>query len=99
MRDFCHVYNCQNIIKDKTCLKNTHNPSCIDLFITNRPKSFQNSTVIETGFSDFHKISLTVMKVFYKKQRPKNVRYQNYRKFGNEIFINEVKYALDKNIV
>ena len=31
MRDFCHVYNCQNIIKDKTCFKNPHNPSCIDL--------------------------------------------------------------------
>ena len=37
MRDFCHVYNCQNIIKDKTCFKNPHNPSCVDLFITNRP--------------------------------------------------------------
>ena len=37
MRNFCHVYNCQNIIKDKTCFKNPHNPSCVDLFITNRP--------------------------------------------------------------
>ena len=60
MSDFCHVYNCQNIIKDKTCFKNPHKPSCIDLFITNRPKSFQNSMVIETGLSDFHKMSLTV---------------------------------------
>ena len=76
MRDFCHVvYNCQNIIKDKTCFKNPRNPLCIDLFIMNRAKSFQNSTVIETGLSDFHKMSLTVMKVFYKKQRPKIVRY------------------------
>ena len=60
MSDFCHAYNCQNIIKDKTCFKNPHKPSCIDLFITNRPKSFQNSMVIETGLSDFHKMSLTV---------------------------------------
>ena len=75
MRDFCHIYNCQNIIKDKTCFKNPHNPSCVDLSITNRPKSFQNSTVIETGLSDFHKMPLTVIKVFLKKQRPKIVRY------------------------
>ena len=67
MRDFCNVYNCQNIMKDKTCFKNPHNPSCIDLFIKNRAKSFQNSMVIETGLSDFHKMSLTGMKVFYKK--------------------------------
>ena len=96
MRDFCHVYNCQNIIKDKTCFKNPHNPSCVDLFITNRPKSFQNSTVIETGLSDFHKMSLTVMKVFYKKQRPKIVRYQNYCNFENELFINEVKNSIEQ---
>ena len=47
MRDFCHVYNCHSIIKDKTCFKNPHNLSCIDLFMTNRPKSFQNSMVID----------------------------------------------------
>ena len=29
LKDLCHVYNCQNIIKDKTCFKNPHNPSCI----------------------------------------------------------------------
>ena len=68
LKDFCHAYNCQNMIKDKTCFKNPHNSSCIDLIITNRHKNFQNSVVIETGFSDFRKLSLTVMKVFYKKQ-------------------------------
>ena len=75
MIDFCHIYNCQNIIKDKTCFKNRHNPSCVDLFITNRPKSFENSMVRETGLSDFYKMSLTDMQVIYKKQRPKIVRY------------------------
>ena len=74
MRDFCHIYNCQKIIKGKTCFKNPHNPSCVDLFLTNRPESFQNSTVIETGLSDFHKMSLTVMKdesFFTKSNAPK----------------------------
>ena len=74
MRDFCHVYNCQKIIKGKTCFKNPHNPSCVDLFLTNRPESFQNSTVIETGLSDFHKMSVTVMKdesSFTKSNAPK----------------------------
>ena len=46
--------------------------------------------VIETGLPDFHKMSLTVMKVFYKKQSPNIVRYRSYRNFNNEIFINEV---------
>ena len=96
MRDFCHVYNCQNIIKDKSCFNNPHNPSCVDLFLTNRTKSFQNSTVIETGLSDFHIMSLTVMKLILKKHGPKIVRYRNYRNFDNKIFINEVKNSVEQ---
>ena len=96
MRDFCHVHNSENVIKDKTCFKNPYNPSCVDLFITNRQKSFQNSTVIGTELSEFQKMSLKVMKDFYKKQRPKIVRYQNYRNFDNELFISEVKNSIEQ---
>ena len=94
-RDFCQFCNCQNI-KDKTCFKNPHNPSCADLFITNRPKSFKNSTVIEAGLPDFHKMSLTVMKVFYKKQHPKIVRYWNYHNSDSKLFLNEVKNSIEQ---
>ena len=51
----------------KTCSKNPHKHSWIDLFVTNRSKSFQNSMVVETGFSDFHKVSLTSMNALMKK--------------------------------
>ena len=57
MKDFCQIYGCKNIVKDKTCFKNSINPTCIYLIITNRPKSLQESEVIETGLSDFHKMS------------------------------------------
>ena len=92
--DFCHVYNCQNIIKDKTCFKNPQNPPCIDLIITDRQISFQNSTVIETGSSDFLKMSLSIMKVFCKKERPNIIRYHNYRNFNNECFVNDVQSSI-----
>ena len=36
------------------------------------------------------------MKVFYKKQRLKILRYQNYRNFDDELFINEVKNSIGK---
>ena len=32
--------------------------STIDLFLTNKPKSFQETNVIETGLSDHHKLIL-----------------------------------------
>ena len=34
------------------------------------------------------------MKIFYKKQRRKIVRYRNYRNFDNELFINEIKNSI-----
>ena len=87
VRDFCQICGCKNLIKNNTCFKNPEKFSCIDLIITNRPKSFQNSMTLETGLSNFHKITLTVMKVFYKKQKPTIITYCSYKNFSNEVFM------------
>ena len=82
----CHSYEFKNLIKDATCYKNLENPSCIDLILTNNPNSFQNSGVIETGLSDFHKMTVTVMKTRFEKLKPNVMHYRDYRKFSNERF-------------
>ena len=74
--DFCQIYSCKNQIKDNICFKNPEKPSCIDLIKTNRPKCFQNSVTLEKVLSDFHKMALTVMKVFYKGQKPAIITYR-----------------------
>ena len=43
LKDFCNVYNLFSLVKEPTCFKNPYNPSCIDLFLTNRPRNFQNT--------------------------------------------------------
>ena len=43
--------------------------------------------ILETGLSDFHKMTLTVMKVFYKKQKPTIITYRSYKHFSNEVFM------------
>ena len=85
--DFCQIYGCKNLIKDNTCFKNSEKHSCIDLIVTNRPKYFQNSLTLETGLSDFHKMTLTVMKVFYKKPKPTIITYRRYK-----IFLFRIEY-------
>ena len=85
MKNFCQIYGCKNIVKDPTCFENPINRTCIDLIITNRQKSFQESEVIKTGLSDFHKMSLKVMKVFYNKEKPKVIQYRKYKGFSNEL--------------
>ena len=67
MEKFCGTYHLHNLIKDPTCFKNPDKPSCIDLLLTNFPKSFLKSQTLETGLSDFHKLMQTVHKIDYGK--------------------------------
>ena len=86
MKVFCDSYEFKNLIKDATCYKNPENPSCIDLILTNNPNSFQNSGVIETGLSDFHKMTVTVMKTIFEKVKPNIIHCRDYRKFSKDKF-------------
>ena len=52
--------------------------------------------VIETGLSDFHKMSLTVMKVFYKKQKSNIIEYRDYRNFDNDFFMADLRDQISK---
>ena len=86
MAEFCDMYNLKNLIKVPTCFKNPSNPSSIDLMLTNRIRSFQNSIAIETGLSDHHKMNITVLKSFFQKQSPITIKYRDYKKFDQNIF-------------
>ena len=83
MADFCCTYNLTCLIKENTCFKSLVNPSCIDLILTNRSQSFQNSGAIETGLSDFHKLIITVLKTSFRKKTPIIISYMNYKIFHN----------------
>ena len=90
MQNFCDTYNLDNLIKEPTCFKNIFNPSTIDLILTNRAKRFQNSVAIETGLSDHHKLTITVMKSFFQKQVPITISYRDYKNFNHGLFRNEL---------
>ena len=75
--------------------KNPENPSCIDLILTNSPRSFQNSSVFETALSDFNKLTTAVLKQCFPELKPKVVDYRDYRKFHND----EFRAELDNEIL
>ena len=86
MKTFCESYALYSLIKEPTCYKNPQNPSCIDLILTNSPCSFQNSCVIDAGLSDFHRMTVTVMKATYEKLKPRTANYRGYKNFCNDTF-------------
>ena len=91
MAEFCDVYNLKNLITDPTCFKSILNPSCIDVILTNKIRSFQNSQTIETGISDHHKLTVTVLKSFFIKKDPVTINYRDYKLFDKLRFHNELK--------
>ena len=84
IKSFSENYGLKNIIRQPACYKNSNNPACIDLILTHVPRSFQSTCVVETGLSDFHLMTLTVMRKSFKKYQPKTVNYRSYKNFFNE---------------
>ena len=76
--------------------KDPENPSFMDLLLTKKPLSFQTTTVIETGLSDFHKMIVAVMKMHFPKIKPRVIKYRKYKTFNNDAFVNNLRKELTK---
>ena len=99
LEDFLFEHNVKNLVKEATCFKSIENPSCIDLFLTNSPQSFQNTGTITTGLSDFHKLVVTVMKTTFPKAKPKTIYYRDYKKFNLQEFRRELRTELKNTVI
>ena len=86
MSEFCALYNLTNLIKEPTCYKNVGKPTSIDRILKNHARCLQHSGIYETGLSDFHKLTCTVLKMFHGKQKPKIIKYRDYKNFNNITF-------------
>ena len=49
MSEFCDIYHLKNLINEPTCYKNIHNPSNIDVMLTNKSRNIQHSQTIQTS--------------------------------------------------
>ena len=75
---FCDTLSLTNLLKSDTCYTNNHK-STTDLLLTNKPRSFQFTSVTETSLSDYHRLITTFMKSQYPKLKPKIIHYRNFK--------------------
>ena len=92
---FCGSYNLYNLVKEKTCFKGP--PKCYDLILTNCKHNFQNTSAVTTGFSDFHKMTVTVLKTEFVKSDPIKIHYRNYKNYNHSEFSNELRSRLSND--
>ena len=62
--------------------------------LTNKAKNSQNSCVIKTTLSDFHKMTVTALGMQIRKLKPRVSFYRDCTKFSNKTFINSLKIKL-----
>lgn len=61
------------------------------MFIVNYSRCFQNTSIIDTKNSDFHELVVTVLKIYYKKQKSKSLKTektnqkQSYTKINKDM--------------
>ena len=100
--DFCEAYTLKNIANKPTCYKNAYNPTSRDVILTNRKEQFCDTALIETGLSDYHKMTVTCLKRYFRKLPPKNIFYRDYKKFDTNQFrntlLNEVELTRHNEI-
>ena len=108
---FCTIYHLKSLIKDTTCYRNTEKPTCIDLILTNCQRQFQATLTLETGLSDFQKMTVAAFKSEFSHQKPKIISNRNYehldrnnveKEFKNMLLLKKISpkyFSAFKNIV
>ena len=61
-------YKLYRLAKEITCFKGP--PKCYDMILTNHKYNFQHNVAVTTGFSDFHKMTVTALKTEFVKSDP-----------------------------
>ena len=74
---FMDSCNLHNLMKGPEYLK-SDSPRSMDLILTNRKHNFQNTTIAETGVSDFHAMIVTMLKGGFNKRGPRIITDRDY---------------------
>ena len=80
LNNFLDLYSLKNLVQEPTCYK-SQTARCIDFILANQHRSVQQTTTVETGLSDFHKMVVTVLKTTFPKQGPTVLNYKIYKNF------------------
>ena len=65
--------------------------------LTKRSRSFRNTSLIQTGLSDSHKIMVSVFRTLLNRPPAKVIEYQNYNIFDHNEFLRNLDQELIKS--
>ena len=89
LSEFCDIFSLENLVWGDTCVT-ANSSSSIVVILTNRKRSFKNSSTVATGVGDFHKMVLTTMRANYERLKPIQIQYMSYKYFRKDIFLRDL---------
>ena len=93
MSNFIQYHSLYNHMKEKTCWKSQEG-TCIDLILSNRKHSLQNTGTLETGLSDHHALVYTMLKTTFQKLPAQKINYRKWKDFDVDLFNMELSENL-----
>ena len=75
-----NTFSPESVITSPTCFKSV-TPSCIDLILTNHKEYFKTLQKRLNGISDFHALTLTILRNTFCKGSRKTKFYRDYKNF------------------
>ena len=72
LRECMIPFDPMNLIRTKRCITRGHESS-LDRILSNKPYSHIHSKTFELGVSDFHKISITILRSQVARLKPRKI--------------------------
>ena len=86
LTDFCDLFALSNLVNVKTGTKSVYGTT-LDIMLTNKPRSFYNTSAVTTGLSDCHKLILSCLRAHFKRLPPNKIIYRGYIMFDDAKFL------------
>ena len=87
--DLYDTISLANLISSSTCFKSLSGTSIV-VFLTNRTRSFHNTTITETCIRDHHKLITSFFRSHFERIPPKKVEYRNFKKLDVTNFVRDL---------
>ena len=98
-KNLLNSFDLESLIKIPTCYKSLSSPTSIDLILTNKKNFFMKSTTFETGMSDFHKLTTTILRKTISKGNAKKIFYRDYKAFDHSTFETRLQSKLKSETI
>ena len=96
LSDLYDTFSLSNLANGVACVK-PQNATSINVMLTNRLRSFHNTSLIEADLSDCHKMTVSVFRAFFKRLPAKVIEYRNYKTFDHDEFLRNLDQELIKS--